>query len=134
VQLNAKVIRFGPIAGEVVSKLVGVTTDIANGAVPVLSRQKSKGADVVPGTRDVKSIPVALPDAVVAHVVSPGVLLIANAAVAESNVLPVNFTVFEPCCAKVIPPAMATTAPIVPIALTIGLILRKLNILHPLFY
>jgi len=109
-------------------KFVGICAVMPNGILPVLSRQNGNVADGTPGTNvSVKPvIEVVLPSG---QLVPPA---IANEAVDAVNVFGDNATVFDCRFAKVIPPAKAATAPIVPMARANGLILRKLNIRYPL--
>src|SRR6185437_215161 len=117
-QLTLSVTSFGLMAEPV--KLVGVLAVKANGVLPVLSRQKVKEADATVGTRLVKFMPLTGPSPASEHVcVRP----ICKAAVADAKVLFWSVTVFDCSCANVTPPTSAATAPIVPIARAIGLIL-----------
>lgn len=106
---------------------VGICAVMPKGILPVLSRQKLNGEEVTPGTNVSVNpvIDVVFPSGQFV----PGA--IAKEAVDAVSVFGDSAAVFDCKLANVMPPTKATTAPIVPMALAIGLILRSFIIPFP---
>ena len=105
---------------------VGMDAVTNRGTLLLLSRQKSTVTGLPPGTSGVAEVnPVVVEVSPVGHVSAAPM---ANEAVAVVIVLGDKATVFDVRLANVTPPTTAATAPIVPTARTMGLMLRKLTI------